>query len=210
MEFPIMFPRTLILLTFASYLGIASAHGQKDIGPGPVPVQADLFEVSVGFNYIYLDNQFPETKNLYGVSTAAFINATSWLAVGGEFMADFGSHSVPIFFRRTIDVDSRRYVYIFGPRVTVWHNPRFRVFAEALAGGVHAEAKFSSAQFPFISRTASSDALAAAFGAGFDWRFTNHLSWRIVQADYLGTNLGNQWQNNFRASTSLCYSFGHR
>jgi hypothetical protein len=146
---------------------------------------------------------------LHGLDVGAFVNATSWLAVGGEFMADFGSHSIA-FFRRSIDVDSRRYVYVFGPRVTIWHNPQFRVFAEALAGGVHAEAKLTS-QFPFsISRTASADSFAMALGGGFDWRLTNHLSWRILQADYLGTDLGKQWQNNFRASTAIAYSFGQR
>jgi hypothetical protein len=205
-----MFPRSLVVLTFASYLAIGSAHGQKAIGPGPVPAQSDLFEVSVGFNYIHLDDQFPETKNLYGLDASLFVNATSWLGVGGDFMADFGSHSIPTIFGRTVDVDSQRYVYVFGPRVTVWHNARFRLFAEALAGGVHAEAKLSSAQFPFISRNASADAFAAASGVGFDWRLTNHLSWRILQADYVGTDRGSQWQNNFRASTGIVYSFGHR
>jgi hypothetical protein len=167
-----------------------------------------LFEASLGFNYIYLGDAYPETRNLYGVDASLFVNATSWLAVGGEFMADFGSHSIPYFFRRTLDVDSTREVYVFGPRVTVWHNPRFRVFVEALAGGVHAEAKIST-QSPFaFSRTARANGFATALGAGFDWRFTPHLSWRIVQADYLGTDLSSQWQSDFRASTSIVYSFG--
>jgi hypothetical protein len=174
----------------------------------PAPAQSDLFEVSLGFNYIYLGDAYPETRNLYGGEASLFVNATSWLAVGGEFMADFGSHSIPYFFRRTLDVDSTRDVYVFGPRVTVWHNPRFRVFVEALAGGVHAEAKIST-QSPFsFSRTARADGFATALGAGFDWRFTRHLSWRIAQADYLGTDLSSQWQTDFRASTSIVYSFG--
>jgi outer membrane protein with beta-barrel domain len=203
--------RILILATVVSCLVFGQAHAQKDLSPQPIrEPQSDLFEVSVGFNYIHLDDQFPETKHLYGVSASAFVNATSWLAVGGEFMADFGSRSIPTISGRATDVDSQRYIYVFGPRVTVWHNPRFRLFTEALAGGVHAEAKLSSAQFPFISQTASADAFAAAFGGGFDWRLTNHLSWRILQADYVGTDLGSQWQNNFRASTGIVYSFGHR
>ncbi|HWY51819.1 MAG TPA: hypothetical protein VNW72_10085 [Chthoniobacterales bacterium] len=200
-----------------SFPGFAQAQAQSQqpqkyepAGLNVPPPQPDLFEVSLGFNYIYLKDQFPETRDLYGVEVSAFINATSWLQAGGELMADFGSHSVPVFFRRTIDVDSQRYVYVFGPRVTVWQNPRFRVFAEALAGGVHAEAKLTP-QFPFsISRTATADSFAMALGGGFDWRLTNHLSWRILQADYLGTDLGQQWQSNFRASTSIAYSFGQR
>ncbi|HWY41295.1 MAG TPA: hypothetical protein VNX27_10925 [Chthoniobacterales bacterium] len=212
-----MFPRFLVvivlLFSFAEARAQSSQSQQSQryqpAGLNVPPPLPDLFEVSLGFNYIYLDNQFPETKNLYGVETSAFINATSWLAAGGEFMADFGSHSVPAFFNRTIDVDSQRYVYVFGPRVTVWHNPQFRVFVEGLAGGIHAEAKFTLARFSSsISQTASADGFATVLGAGFDWRLTNHLSWRVVQADYLGTDLSSQWQSNFRASTSIVYSFG--
>ena len=209
-----MFPRVVTIVLIVLF-GISEANAQQaqkyePAGLNVPPQQPDLFEVSAGFNYLYLDNQFPETKDLYGLEASVFINATSWLAAGGEFMADFGSHHFQ-FFRDNIHVDSNRYVYIFGPRITVWHNPRFRVFAEALAGGVHARAKFTATQFSFSrTATASADGFAAAFGAGFDWRLTNHLSWRIVQTDYVGTDLSSHWQNNFRASTSIAYSFGQR
>ena len=211
MQFPIVFPRIIVPLLAISFFSSAELRAQKyePAGLNVPPPQPDLFEVSLGYNYIYLSDAYPETRNLHGLDVGAFVNATSWLAAGGEFMADFGSHSIA-FFRRSIDVDSRRYVYVFGPRVTIWHNPQFKVFAEALAGGVHAEAKLTLAQFPAFSRTASADAFATALGGGFDWRLTNHLSWRILQADYLGTDLGSQWQNNFRASTAIAYSFGQR
>jgi len=217
MQFLIVFPRFVIALIIVSF-GLAEARAQSQptqryepAGLNVPPPEPDLFEASLGFNYIYLENQLPETKDLYGVEGSLFINATSWLAVGGEFMADFGSHSVPVFFRNTVDVDSQRYVYVFGPRVMVWRNPQFRVFAEALAGGVHAEAQLTL-HYSYFSRaaSASADGFATALGGGFDWHLTNHLSWRIVQADYLGTDLGSHWQNNFRASTSIVYSFGHR
>ena len=206
-----MFPRIVVALVAILFFNSVELRAQRPepAGLNVPPPQPDLFEVSLGYNYIYLGDAYPETRNLHGVEVSAFINATSWLAAGGEFMADFGSHSIA-FFNRTIDVDSQRYVYVFGPRVTVWHNSKFRVFAEALAGGVHAQAKLALVQFPSFSRTASADGFATALGAGFDWRLTNHLSWRILQADYLGTDLSSQWQSNFRASTSIAYSFGQR
>ncbi len=205
-----MYPRPSFFLALtvgsAVFLFAPEIGAQKsELAASPV-VQSkpDLFEASLGFNYIYLDNQFPETKNLYGVDASLFINATSWLAAGGDFMADFGNHTVP-FFNRGVQVDSERYIYLFGPRVTVWHNPQFRISLEGLAGGVHARAKFET---PYFHRSASADGFAMALGGGFDWRFTNHLSWRIVQADYVPTHLGNDWQNDFRASTAIVYSFG--
>lgn len=177
----------------------------------PSSPQSDLFEASLGFNYLYLDNQFPETHNLYGVDASLFVNANSWLALGGDFMADFGSHTLPNYFYGDVDVDSSRYIYVFGPRFTVWRNPKFKAFVEGLAGGVHAKADFTlHSRYTAPSASASADAFAMAVGGGFDWRITNHLSWRILQADYVGTELGSDWQNNFRASTGLVYSFGQR
>lgn len=200
--------RILALVTVVSCLAFGQAQAQKSLSPQPLPQpQPDLFEASAGFNYIYLDRQSPETKNLYGVDASLFVNATSWLGVGADFMANFGDHSGRTFIGQSISVDSQRCVYVFGPRVTIWRNPQVRVFLEGLAGGVHAEAQ---ATIHGLSQSASADAFATALGGGFDWRLTDHLSWRILQADYLGTSLGSDWQNNFRASTGIVYSFGHR
>ena len=120
-------------------------------------------------------------------------------------MADFGQRT-----QRSggsdIDLNSRRYVYVFGPRITLWQTPRYRVFAEALAGGVHAELDLSLGSF---SRSLEAkDAFAAAVGAGFDWRFSRLISWRVIQADYVPTALFSDWQSNFRASTGIVFSFG--
>jgi outer membrane protein with beta-barrel domain len=211
MQFSILFPRLALPLLALSLFSAAELRAQKYEPVSASPPMPDLFEVSLGYNYIHLGDAFPETRNLHGVDASAFVNATSWLAVGGDFMANFGSHTLKNFFFGDVDVDSRRYVYVFGPRITVWHNPQFRAFAEALAGGVHAEAELSSqSRFFRGTQTASADAFATAIGGGFDWRLTNHFSWRILQADYLGTSLGSDWQNNFRASTGIAYSFGQR
>jgi hypothetical protein len=209
-----MFPRNLILVASVLCLTLANSYGQKALEPTPPPgLEPDLIELSLGYNYIRLGNAYPETRNLNGLEFSAFVNATSWLAVGGEFMAGFGTHSFTTPFNIKVDIDNQRYVYVFGPRITIWHNAQFRVFAEALAGGAHAEAQLG-AQSPFflrsVSQNASDDSFATALGAGFDWRIANHVSWRIVQADYLGTDFGNHWQSNFTASTSIAYSFGRR
>ena len=151
-----MFPRILIVLILASYLAIGSAHGQKALEATPrTPAGPDLVELSLGYNYIHLDEAAPETKNLHGVDFSAFVNVTSWLGLGGDFMADFGSRDQQITFSRSVTIDSQRYVYVFGPRVTVWQNPSFRVFVEALGGGVHAKAELSLGS---LSQHASEDA----------------------------------------------------
>lgn len=213
-----LFPRLTVAAVLLLIFSFGEARAQsrqqpqryEPAGLEAPPPQPDLFEVSLGFNYIRMADQYPETKNLYGADAALFVNANSWLAVGADFMANFGSHSVPVLFGNSADVDSQRYVYVFGPRVTIWCNPQFRVFAEALAGGVHANADVTLNRrfFSSPSASASEDGFATAIGGGFDWRFTNHLSWQVVEADYVGTSLGSDWQNNFRASTGIVYSFG--
>jgi hypothetical protein len=203
----------IVTLSVISFFSAAEVRAQKSelTRSEVVPPQSDLFEVSLGFNYIRVGNAYPETRNLDGLEVSAFVNATSWLGVGGEFMAGFGTHSFTVPFFSKAEIDSQRYVYVFGPRITIWHNAQFRIFGEALAGGAHAEAQ-ATIQSPFssASQNVSDDSFATALGAGFDWRIANHLSWRIVKADYLGTNFGNHWQNNFSASTSIVYSFGRR
>lgn len=203
-----MFPRILTILTIVSLSCFGEANAQKPITAASAPPpQSDLFDLSVGYNYIHLGDAYPETEHLHGVDASFFVNATSWLAVGGDFMANFGNANQQRFYFGQADVDSERYVYVFGPRVTVWQSPQFRIFLEALAGGVHAEA---NAHFSFGDRRVEDDAFATAVGGGVEWRFANHWAWRIIQTDHLFTSLGNDWQTNFRASTGLVYSFGQR
>jgi len=123
-------------------------------------------------------------------------------------MADFGSHSIPYFFRRTLDVDSTREVYVLVPASGLAQYLDSGFSLKLLPVVSTPRLKFPPNLPSLFSRTARADGFATALGAGFDWRFTPHLSWRIVQADYLGTNLSSQWQSDFRASTSIVYSFG--
>jgi hypothetical protein len=192
-----------------SFLAPSETRAQKSIvAPSSENLsgQPDLFEVSLGYNYIHLGDTSLESKSLHGLDVSAFINLNSWLALGGDFMADFG-HRTQNFFFANVDIDNQRYVYVFGPRVTVWRNPQFKVFVEALAGGVSADVQASVGS---LSQSASDNGFAMATGAGFDWRFSRHFSWRVVQGDYLPTHLGSQWQNNFRLSSGIVYSFGGR
>jgi hypothetical protein len=135
-----MNPRTplhhvlLIVGLAISFLAISETRAEKPSSPPPsatspienLKAQPDLFEVSLGFDYIRIPDGL--AKNLFGFDVSAFANINSWLALGGEFMAGFGSSTRKILFQN-VDVTESRVVYVFGPRVTVWQNPHFRVFA---------------------------------------------------------------------------------
>ena len=168
-------------------------------GGGP-----SLFELGVGYDYIDLSNA--EVDHLHGADVSLFVNLTRWLALGGDFVAGWGNEDVNSFFGN-VDVSGERYIYVAGPRFSVWPTPTMRIFAQALAGGVHAEAE---ADFGGgFHRNASADAFAAIVGGGVDWRFTRNFYWRIIEADYLHMNFTNE-EDNLRLTTGLVFTFGGR
>ncbi len=71
------------------------------------------------------------------------------------------------------------------------------VSVHALAGGAHG-----------ADATRSDNAAAWAFGGAWDRRIAPRLSWRVVQADYLGTNFLSGTQSNYRISTGLVLRLG--
>lgn len=183
--------------------------------------QPDLFEFGIGYSYINAPDE-EEVNDLHGFNASLFVNVNSWLAFGGEFAAGFGDKSFRVF-DEDIDVSLDRYVYLFGPRLSFRPTERFRIFAQAMVGGVHddTEITFSNnlrstvrAASTNTSFSSSADSWAFDFGIGADWRLTNHWSWRIIQADYLATTFSSakndNWQNNWRISTGIVFSFGGR
>ena len=60
-------------------------------------------------------------ENLNGFTVSGFYNVNSWFALGGEFSDLFGSDNQPVTsslnFEDKVSLD--RYVYLFGPQVTL-------------------------------------------------------------------------------------------
>jgi hypothetical protein len=202
MQIQIMFPRFLTILAIVWCLGIGKANAQKAVTTAPAPPQMDLFELSIGFDYLYADDAL--AKNMYGGDISLFLNVNSWLAVGGEFIGEYGEKDHLVFNRNTT-FDEDRLFYVFGARLNVWQNDTFKVFAEALGGGGHGHA---SALIFGVDRHASADGFAAVLGAGTEWKFNQRLAWRIIEADYIPAHFGGQWENDFRVATGLSFFFG--
>ncbi len=74
------------------------------------------------------------------------------------------------------------------------------IFIHGLLGGAHAEGLAG----------ASDTNLAWAAGGGFDWHFSDRWSWRVLQADYVGTDFVENIQNNARISTGVVFNFGKK
>src|SRR5207237_673091 len=73
-----------------------------------------------------------------------------------------------------VDISLDRYLYLFGPRVSLRPAERFRIFAQAMVGGVHDHSEITfTGVGGSVTNSSSADASAFDFGVGADWRFTD-------------------------------------
>jgi len=95
--------------------------------------------------------------------------------------------------------------YLFGPRLSLRSHSRFVPFGQFLVGGVHG----FDALFPGSSEPPP-DALAFATGAGLNFNLNSRFTVRLVQADYLQTQLPNDTgdrENSVRFSGGVVLRF---
>jgi hypothetical protein len=165
-------------------------------------------------------------QHLSGFTVSGFYNVNSWFALGGEVSDLYGSENQPFTsttpFNDNVSLD--RYLYLFGPQVTLQPGERVKVVGHLLAGGVSDRMRVSSpngttpgaggsvqvtASFPVGPSYLSADAFALDAGVGVDFQVTRHFSVGPT-FDYVLTHLpsytGN-WQNNWRAGLTGKFSF---
>jgi outer membrane immunogenic protein len=98
--------------------------------------------------------------------------------------------------------------YLFGPRYTFRSRSRFVPFAQFLVGGVHG----FDALFPGSAASVSNpDAFAFTAGGGLNVDLSRRLGIRLIQADYLQTQLPNDAgdrENHLRLSAGMVFRFG--
>src|SRR5262249_52382814 len=101
--------------------------------------------------------------------------------------------------------------YLFGPRFS-YRTEHLTPFIHALFGAARVTSNVTPPPLSaFFNRTFSENAFATALGGGLDWNFNKHVSWRMIQAEYLLTRFndgGENHQNNIRPATGLVIHFG--
>jgi hypothetical protein len=185
--------------------------------PEELPAQyadVELVELGVAYNYFNVLNAH-DVKDLHGFDASLFVNLNRWLALGGDFIGGFGNNTS----RDGSNIETvklSRLVFLLGPRFTIRPKERFSIFGQASFGGAYETTDVAvrgPLQFRTVSDT-SADAWAFDVTVGADWRLTNNVSWRIIQAGYMGMNFSsssnNDWQDNLRISTGIVWSFGPR
>ena len=170
--------KVLVLLGFV-LLSVTCAKAQD----------ASKLDVAGTYEYIHLTGD-----NCSGFGANAAANVNHWLGIVGDF-GFCKDTTIPAGFW------SHYMTYLFGPRVSFRKYGRLVPYAQFLLGGDH------NATGPGLAAT-SANTFAYTVGAGTDFRLTPHISFRVVQFEYLHTNFGGTKQNNMRMETGLVYHFG--
>jgi peptidoglycan-associated lipoprotein len=183
----------MLLLVAGGITIQAGAQGQHQAGP---------LEFAVGYNAIRANAPPGGCACFYmqGGRAEADLRLHGWLSAVAEVG---GAHANNINSNRDA---VGRITYLFGPRVTHRSGHGISVFGQALFGGAHG----FDGYFPTSTSSSSSSANSFAFstGGGVDWSLSDHLAVRMVQADYLYTQLPNaagDRQNNFRVGAGVVF-----
>lgn len=160
----------------------------------PMQARAQKVELFGGVSYQRMETAAITRSNMIGWNLALQVNANPVLG----FVADVSGHYGKRDLAPGLEKNINTHAMFFGPRVRV-PGP-VRPFAHALFG----VAKGSAGVF---GSTQSDSAFGMVAGGGVDVGSGEHISWRLIQADYVMNRFFSRSNNNFRLSTGLVLRF---
>jgi len=140
------------------------------------------FELFGGYQFTHLESSFSGS----GWNASGTGNFNNWFGVTADFSGAYqnGVHS---------------HAFLFGPVLSYRKSDRLTPFVHVLFGDTHVTVS---------GVPGSTDGFTTALGGGFDTKLANHVSWRIVQADWMLTHFSGDTQGkNARVSTGLIFRF---
>ena len=153
-------------------------------------------EIFGGYQFIRFNPGGGATgSNRQGGAGSVAGNFNHWFGVVG----DFGACKVT---GQPSGTSAHLVNYLFGPKLTYRSHGRLSPFAQVLFGGERIGVSATG-----LGSTSDSS-FAMTFGGGADYELTNHVSVRVIQAEYLYTKFGGTHQNNARISAGVVYRWG--
>ena len=179
--------------------------------PGQVKEEKKVIEkkkeaCDLEFGYDYMRAPDESAKSLNGFGGSLFCNVKSWIAIGGDFGALFGSTTDTVGTTK-VDVSLHRQTYLGGPQFKFYQNDKVKVFGRSLFGVVHDTTKITIGS---TTTDFSANAFAWDVGGGVDMIINNHIAIRPIQVDYMRTHFGGEWQNNYRLSAGVVIRLGKK
>jgi outer membrane immunogenic protein len=164
-----------------------------------------MFDVGAGYTYVHT-NAPPGDCGCFSMN-----GGNGWLgfhlghgiAVVGEIAVQHASNIA------NTGADLTLTSFLAGPRYTSHAFGRLQPFAQVLLGGAHASGGLS----PGSSGFGSSNGFAAIAGGGLEFRLSERVVLRAIEADYYYTRFNNgtnDHQNNLRIGAGLLFDFGSR
>src|ERR1039457_2643748 len=162
------------------------------------------FEFSVGYDRLWNNVSFTENAGKDHTFSQVFLSGLNGVDVGATFnvkptiglKVDFSANTQSGNFTTS----GKNYSLAFGP-VIKKHSGKFNPFAEALFGVVHQSVSG-------FNLSGGQNAFTAIVGGGIDFKLSQHISIRPIEADYVWSSFHavkptdffiiNSRQNNFR------------
>ena len=176
---------------------------------GAVPfasfAQSDVPAIEVFGGYSYLRTFSGYDDDAHGWNPSVSGNITRHFAVKADFAGHYQRYTV-----NRINVDYSLHTFMFGPQVNFRVTDRVNPFLHALFGVARDTARGSQGNNQAV---VADTGFALAVGGGVDAKLTDHVSWRVFQADYLMTRYRNPFLtpvqkesiNHMRVATGLVF-----
>jgi hypothetical protein len=165
------------------------------------------FEIGGGALYRSFDQFGGSRINMGGWAAYGDYHIWRFINVAGEIAGTYNRNSSSGSVNKT-NTSTDIYSFLVGPQLYPFgHKHKITPFAHVLFGGGYYTNNINQVGFtPFSISYFGSVWMA---GGGLDWKFREHWSIRVIQADYEQTHLlsGAPAQTNYRASIGLVYRF---
>ncbi|MGB9073062.1 MAG: hypothetical protein WCC22_10375 [Terriglobales bacterium] len=199
--------------------------------------QAQLYPAAEGYiGFTMLNNEYgTDRHNSPGVQLSFGYNAMRNL----RLVADFGAeiHDTNIVWTNGRKADADDYQLLFGPELTLRTSPKVTPFVHGLVGVAFRHyavptGNWTCSPLPPYNcyqdhfDIAQETGFASGVGGGLDWHVTPTVSVRMVQFDWIRSDLSRDnvnyspaqgelpvlkgWQNNYRFSCGITFRFGEK
>lgn len=208
--------------------------------PGVAAQETPKVEVFGGYSYLQLTEQprvLLKSASLNGWNASVKLNVTPRIGLLADFSGNYGQRGLTPYTISSLTTpgelkrveampgEMRQHTFFFGPEVRLLKRDRLSMNVRALMGVAHTNTLVlpfrepiqrppGSIALPITERTfPTASTFAASFGGNVDYRLTDRLSYRIIQAEVLVTRSGGMgtanWnQYNLRLSSGIVLTFG--
>jgi opacity protein-like surface antigen len=143
--------------------------------------------------------------NLNGWHASVAANMNNWFGVAMELSGQYGTQTLSVTNSlgqiTQVKAHADFHSLGFGPRFTYRKNERLSPFAHVLFGLARGNWKRPA----IVAGEETSFGLAV--GGGMDTKLTNHLAFRLIQAEYVRTHFSVKAEKSLRIATGLLFSF---